>query len=190
MLASSPLSCLCVPLQTGTLSWVYGDTFSRCRLRDVIFCPSCPQTLYCIHHGLQCWRQVVLHPLQWGACCTASESPLVYACELWVFAMRPALRGSTVSYSGVAHFPKHSLEYSLNFWSRSKKIIIKLTAKSERLHLARGFWNHHPAISPKLPFRGNKIGCQISNILGAWVAPILPCKIVKSHPPHTHRGST
>ena len=52
---------------------------------------------------------------------TASESPLVYACELWVFAMCPALRGSTVSYAGVAHFPKHSLEYSLNFWSQSKK---------------------------------------------------------------------
>ena len=48
-------------------------------------------------------------------------SPLVYACELWVFAMCPALRGSTVSYAGVAHFPKHSLEYSLNFWSQSKK---------------------------------------------------------------------
>ena len=41
---------------------------------------------------------------------TALESPLVYACELWVFAMCPALRGSTVSYAGVAHFPKHSLE--------------------------------------------------------------------------------
>ena len=52
---------------------------------------------------------------------TASESPLVYACELWVFALCPALRGSTVSYAGVAHFPKHSLEYSLNFWSQSKK---------------------------------------------------------------------
>ena len=52
---------------------------------------------------------------------TASESPLVYACELWVFAMCPALRGSTVSYAGDAHFPKHSLEYSLNFWSQSKK---------------------------------------------------------------------
>ena len=42
------------------------------------------------------------------------ESPLVYACELWVFAMSPALRGSTVSYAGVAHFPKHSLGYSLD----------------------------------------------------------------------------
>ena len=52
---------------------------------------------------------------------TASESPLLYACELWVFAMRPALRGSTVSYAGDAHFPKHSLEYSLNFWNQSKK---------------------------------------------------------------------
>ena len=38
-----------------------------------------------------------------------------------VFAMCPALRGSTVSYAGDAHFPKHSLEYSLNFWSQSKK---------------------------------------------------------------------
>ena len=52
---------------------------------------------------------------------TTSESPLVYACELWVFAMCPALRGSTVSYARDAHFPKHSLEYSLNFWSWSKK---------------------------------------------------------------------
>ena len=32
-----------------------------------------------------------------------------------VFAMCPALRGFTVSYAGVAHFPKHSFEYSLNF---------------------------------------------------------------------------
>ena len=52
---------------------------------------------------------------------TASESPLVYACEPWVFAMCPALRGSTVSYAGDAHFAKHSLEYSLNFWSQPKK---------------------------------------------------------------------
>ena len=35
--------------------------------------------------------------------------------------MCPALRGSTVSYAGDAHFPKHSLEYSLNLWSQSKK---------------------------------------------------------------------
>ena len=52
---------------------------------------------------------------------TALESSLVYACELWVFAMYPALRGSTVSYAVVAHFPKHSPENSLNFWSQSKK---------------------------------------------------------------------
>ena len=52
---------------------------------------------------------------------TASESPLVYACELWAFAICPALRGSTVSYAGDAHFAKHSLEYSLNFWSQPKK---------------------------------------------------------------------
>ena len=38
-----------------------------------------------------------------------------------MFAMCPALRGSTVSYAGDAHFPKHSLEYSLNFWTQSKK---------------------------------------------------------------------
>ena len=30
-------------------------------------------------------------------------------------------RGSTVSYAGDAHFAKHSLEYSLNFWSQPKK---------------------------------------------------------------------
>ena len=35
--------------------------------------------------------------------------------------MCPALRGSNVSYAGDTHFPKHSLEYSLNFWSQSKK---------------------------------------------------------------------
>ena len=52
---------------------------------------------------------------------TTLESPLVYACELWVFAMCPASRGSTVSYAGDAHVPKHSLEYSLNFWSQSQK---------------------------------------------------------------------
>ena len=52
---------------------------------------------------------------------TASESPLLYTCELWVFAMCPALWGSTVSYVGDAHFSKHNLEYSLNFWSQSKK---------------------------------------------------------------------
>ena len=46
---------------------------------------------------------------------TALESPLVYACELWVFVMCPTLRGSTVSYAGDAHFPNHNLEYSLNF---------------------------------------------------------------------------
>ena len=39
---------------------------------------------------------------------TASESPLLYACDPWVFAMCPALRGSTVSYVGDAHFPKHA----------------------------------------------------------------------------------
>ena len=56
---------------------------------------------------------------------TASESPLVYACEPWVFAMCPALWGSTVSYAGDAHFAKHSLEYSLNFWSQPKKKVVK-----------------------------------------------------------------
>ena len=35
--------------------------------------------------------------------------------------MWPALRGSTVSYAGDAHFSKHNLEYSLNFWSLLKK---------------------------------------------------------------------
>ena len=28
---------------------------------------------------------------------------------------------TTVSYAGDAHFSKHSLEYSLNFWSQLKK---------------------------------------------------------------------
>ena len=46
------------------------------------------------------------------------RGPLVYASELWVFAMCPALRGSTVSYAGDTHCPKHSLEYSLNIWSQ------------------------------------------------------------------------
>ena len=30
-------------------------------------------------------------------------------------------RWVTLSYAGDAHLPKHSLEYSLNFWSQSKK---------------------------------------------------------------------
>ena len=52
---------------------------------------------------------------------TALESSLVYAYELWVFATCPALRGSTVSYAGVAHVSRNCLEYSMNLWSRSKK---------------------------------------------------------------------
>ena len=59
--------------------------------------------------------------MAWRFCLPQSESPLLYACELWVFAMCPALRGSTVSCAGDAHFPKHTLEYSLNFRSQSKK---------------------------------------------------------------------
>ena len=34
--------------------------------------------------------------------------PLVYACQLWVFAMCPPLRGSTVSYARFALFPNHA----------------------------------------------------------------------------------
>ena len=45
-----------------------------------------------------------------------------WTCTIFVCNIQLALRGSTVSYAGVAHFPKHSLEYSLNFWSQSKKI--------------------------------------------------------------------
>ena len=60
------------------------------------------------HYRFAIWR---------GGLPIALESPLVYTCELWVFAMCPALWGSTVSYAGVAHFSKHSLEYSLNFRS-------------------------------------------------------------------------
>ena len=52
---------------------------------------------------------------------TALESSLLYAYELRVFATCPALRGSTVSHAGVAHAPKNCLEYSMNFWSQSKK---------------------------------------------------------------------
>ena len=33
-----PPSCVYVPLQTGTLRPVYGDTFSGCRPRGIIFC--------------------------------------------------------------------------------------------------------------------------------------------------------
>ena len=50
-----------------------------------------------------------------------------------VFAMCPALRGSTVSYAGDAHFPKHSLEYSLNFRSQSKKKVFTLTLVGMKL---------------------------------------------------------
>ena len=52
---------------------------------------------------------------------TALQSCLVYAYELWAFARCPVLRGSTVSYAGVAHVSKNCLEYSMNFWSQSKK---------------------------------------------------------------------
>ena len=48
---------------------------------------------------------------------TAIESSLVYAYEPWVFATCPAMRGSTVSYVGVAHVFKNCLEYSVNCWS-------------------------------------------------------------------------
>ena len=74
---------------------------------------------------------------------TASESPVVYACELWVFAMCPALRGSTVSYAGVAHFPKHSLEYSLNFWSPVKKKKKKERGLGHPRRGAIGNWHTH-----------------------------------------------
>ena len=47
--------------------------------------------------------------------------------DFWVFATCPALRGSTVSYVGVAHVAKNCLEYSMNFWSQSKKKIVRAT---------------------------------------------------------------
>ena len=50
---------------------------------------------------LPAWRSLI-----------AIESSLVYACELWVFATWPALRGSIVSHVGVAHVSKNCLEYS------------------------------------------------------------------------------
>ena len=82
-----------------------------------------------------------------GGLPTALESHLVYACELWVFAMCPALRGSTVSYAGVAHFPKHSLEYSLDFWSQSKKITRFYTPKKIA---CLGYVAHLPTWEPLL----------------------------------------
>ena len=42
----------------------------------------------------------------------------------------PRLRGSTVSYAGDAHFPKHSLEYSLNLWSQLVLLHIMCSIKS------------------------------------------------------------
>ena len=83
--------------------------------------PSPPSA--CLVLQLEDSRHVCIISLPYGVAVlpTATESPLVYACELWVFAMCPALRGSTVSYAGDAHFPKHSLEYSLKLWSQSKK---------------------------------------------------------------------
>ena len=64
------------------------------------------------------------HPHQfplWTSLRKFLESSVVYTHELWVFATCPALRGSTVSYAGVAHVSKNCLEYSMNFWSQSKK---------------------------------------------------------------------
>ena len=44
-----PSSCMYVPLQTGTLRPVYGDTFSGCLLRGIIICQVCGKrdTLEC-----------------------------------------------------------------------------------------------------------------------------------------------
>ena len=49
---------------------------------------------------------------------TTLESPLVYACELWVSASCPTLQGSIVSYAEVV--PNNCPEYSLNFWGQPK----------------------------------------------------------------------
>ena len=99
-----------------------------------------------------------MHNALWrGALPTAIESPLVYACELRVFAMCPALRGSTVSYAGVAHFPKHSLEYSLNLWSQSKK---KKNARGA-MHSAR--------VSPRVT-EDDSLGQQVQSLSGAHLA--------------------
>ena len=47
---------------------------------------------------------------------------------------------TTVSYVGDAHFPKHSLEYSLNFWSQSKKKTMcrQISASFEGPHCPSG----------------------------------------------------
>ena len=106
--------------------------------------PHCSAPLPCIsffpftltHSRLALWR---------GGLPTALESPLVNACELWVFAMCPALRGSTVSYAGVAHFPKHSIEYSLNFWSQSKKRIQDPRCQPSNAHVHEVHEGHNPS---------------------------------------------
>ena len=46
--------------------------------------------------------------------------------------------------AGDTHFPKHSLEYSLNFWSRSKKMIKTLEARNQHLHGSAKKESHTP----------------------------------------------
>ena len=103
---------------------------------------------------------------------TATESPLLYACELWVFAMCPALRGSTVSYAGDAHFPKHSLEYSLNFWSQSKKkrYVFKLPSMgSQARAINLALLGHTPCVIANIhgPFSRDQ-----REKLDAWLAQL------------------
>ena len=68
---------------------------------------------------------------------TALESSLVYTYERWVFAMCPALPGSTVSYAGVAHVSKNCFEFSINSWSWSKKKISLLSVPNYHLQVDR-----------------------------------------------------
>ena len=53
--------------------------------------------------------------MAWQFCLPHQRALWYTHVNLWVFAMCPALRGSTVSYAGDDHFPKHTPEYSLNF---------------------------------------------------------------------------
>ena len=81
--------------------------------------------------------------------------------QLWVFAMCPALRGSTVSYAGDTHFPKHSLGYSLNFRSQSKKKKISVPCNARFTSVANNCTHTHSSRHQR-----PTISCHQKRILG------------------------
>ena len=84
-------------------------------------------------HGFPCWHcdhctvtlAVFCCHLLHGKTLISSHFPTCDSCFCCishrVFTSQPLSYWRGDAYAGDAHFPKHSLEYSLNFWSQSKK---------------------------------------------------------------------